>query len=145
MEPANYSSNVPKNEEPQGDCDADDDPSNWSVFDAILAAACPLQHRSVFVARPNACTFPHPSRATDRDCTERDLMRSVVADDPVAPERSHCVNVEAEASPPLRDSAVSSRRWIEGDPAVSGKVSLDPRVSIFRAHDVVAGQVVELI
>src|ERR1700736_2331460 len=72
-------------------------------------------------------------------------MRSVVADDPVAPEGGHSVDVKANTAPALRRACVPGGSRIEGLPAVSREVSLDPRVGVLGADDVVARKVVEFV
>src|SRR3984957_21320691 len=115
------------------------------MFHSILTAPCPRQHGIVVNAGPIARAFPHGAAAAERGLAEYILVRRVVTDHPVAPERRHGVDVEGDAAPALRTSAGTGRSWIEGLPTVAGKIRFHPGVRIFGAHHIVAGEVVELV
>ena len=69
------------------------------------------EHRIVLVAGPLAGVFPESSGAADGGLAEDVLVRRVVADDPVAPEGSHRIDIKRKAFPPLRSSASRRREW----------------------------------
>src|SRR5579862_8279193 len=115
------------------------------MFHAMLVVTGPVQHRLVVFARPGASAFPQIARAADRSLSQNKLMSRVIADDPVAPERGHGVDVQGQSSPTLRSAAVAGWSGIKALPAVSRKISFDPRVGVFGTDNVVSGEIVELI
>src|ERR1700721_1185853 len=103
------------------------------MLHSILTAPCPVQHGIVANAGPVACAFPDGAAAADRGLAEHSLVRRVVADHPVAPERCHGIDVESDAAPALRSSAVAARSGIEGLPTVAGKKRFHPGMRILGA------------
>ena len=85
------------------------------------------------------------SGVTTTVLAERVLMGSVVADDPIAPEGRHGVNIKGETLPTLGSSVGSCGSGIECMPAGAGEVGLDPGMRVFGADDVVSGEIVELV
>src|SRR6266567_5639561 len=115
------------------------------MLDPILTAERPFQHCRIAVARPLPSTVHQPTGAAERGLTEGVLMRTVVADHPIPPERRHGVDVERKTVPALRGSDAARWSGIESLPAVTGKVCFHPRVRIFGSDHIVSGKVVELV
>src|ERR1700722_1909022 len=120
-------------------------PAHGRIFYPILAATSPAQHALIVIAGPDASPFPQTASATHRGLTEDVLMRSVVTDYPVAPERGHGIDVKSDPAPALWRSRTAPRSGIECLPAVAGKIGFHPGVRVFGADHVVSRDVVELV
>src|ERR1700688_59113 len=115
------------------------------MFHAILAALRPFQHRRIVKACPTTRAFPQGTTAADCGLAEHVLVRAVITDDPIAPERCHGIDVEGNAPPALRTSTRTSGGGIEGLPAVAGKVRFHPGMRILGADHVVGGELIVLV
>src|SRR5207245_10536499 len=84
---------------------------------------------------------PAPARSL---LSQRVLVRRVIINHPLPPERRHCVRVQHYAIP----SAMSLRwtRWggIEAYPAIARKIRFHPGMRVAGAHHVLRRQIIKL-
>src|SRR4030095_5809653 len=108
-----------------------------------LPSGQPLFHVTLLFSEPRCSHFAPITRTHLESLRQCRLVRDVVANDPVAPRqlRPICKLRKPCQKTNCRDGGI--RRWVECDPAAAWKICLHPAVSIARAHDVIAAQVVE--
>src|ERR1700746_1631632 len=143
LNPADDASDVPQQQEKRGNCQSYSRPSSGGMLYVFLAALCPLQHGIVAVARPCARALPRCARTGERCLTQFKLVRRVVADDPLAPERSRCIEVEHGAIPAARRSSKAWWSRIERLPSITRKVRLNPGVCVLGTHHIISAEGVE--
>src|SRR5579863_6373873 len=145
VEPAHEACEISQQEENHCDHAGGDGPASGRMLNAILATTRPLEHGGVLVAGPLASVFPESASSADSGLAKDVLVRRVIADDPVAPEGSHRIDIQGDPVPSLRSSGAAGGSGIEHLPAISREVCLDPRMRVLGANDVVSRDVVEFV
>src|ERR1700691_5670326 len=112
---------------------------------ASLSPPRPIQQCRIAQTSPHPASLPETPCPAQHRSTENVLVRGVVTDHPLPPERRCGVQVEHRPPPALRRLNHAPRRGIERDPPVSREVGFYPGVRILCPNHVIAGYIVEFI
>src|SRR5579859_4499242 len=145
MHPAHDPPNISQNQQHQCDCGREYGPLAGRMFHAILAPPRPFQHRLIVISRPLAGFFPRSARTRNGRLAQYVLVRTVVTDNPLSPERGHRIRIQRKTAPSLRNAAAPAGRWIKRLPAISGEVRFHPGMRILGSYHVASRDVVELV
>src|SRR5580700_1277458 len=140
-----YPPRVPQPQQQERDHHASREPWPRRMPYASLPSPRPIQKCRIAQTSPHTASLPESPRPAQHRSTENVLVRGVITDHPLPPERRRSVQVEHRPPPALRRLNRASRRGVERNPPVAREVGFYPGMRILCPNHVIAGYIVEFI
>src|SRR5690348_7057870 len=117
LQPGVERARVDEQEQQSCDADAHCSPATGRLRYPALCPTGRSEHALVLMTSPIAHSFDCGAATLHRILPKRTLMADIVVNDPFAPERSHRICIQREATPTFMLEERCRRRGIELDPA----------------------------